>query len=154
MPFIVGPCDLIETVKGKIQDREGIPSDNQRLWLAGKPLEDGQTVSSYNIQKESTVHMVLRLRDIYVKTHTGKTITLSVLLNSAIKEIKDMIQDKEAIPRGKFKLFFDDKQLKEDKSLSDYNIKEGTTLHLALHENKSTPTYPEVGFKWHCSSYP
>jgi large subunit ribosomal protein L40e len=76
----VEPSDEIAVVKEKIQYKEGIPPEQQKLIFAGALLKDSQTLAQYNIQKEATIHMILRLRG---QGHDGTPLIDEILPKNA-----------------------------------------------------------------------
>ena len=134
--FDVDPSDTVDSLKTKIKDREGIPNEDQRLIFGGKQLENEKTLNEYNIQKESTIYVVLRLRgggkQIFVKTLTCKSITLNVEDSETIGSVKEKIREKVGIPEEQQRLIYAGKQLEDEKTISDYNIEKDSNLHLVL----------------------
>lgn len=125
--------DTIETVKFKIQDKEGIPPHHQKLIFDSRELDDGKTVADCNIQNESTILLVLGVRDIMqilVKTSKGKCITLEVISYNTIENVKTKIHGIEGTPPDRQRLVFGDKQLEDGKTVADYSIQNESTIHL------------------------
>ena len=127
----VGPSDRIDKVKAMIYKREGIPPAQQKLIFDRVHLEDEHMLSYHNIQSQSILYLLVRLK-VLVKTPTGKSITLEVMAIDTIQDLKIMIQGKEDIPPDHQRLIFAGKFLKDEHTLSDYDIQNKSIIHLIL----------------------
>ena len=131
----VEPSDSIEKVKAKIQNKAGIPSEEQHLLFGHKDLDDAHTIGDYNIQEGSILHLDRNSRGsmhIYIKMQNGKTITLDAQPESSMYKVKLKIQSEEGIPPDQQRLIYVLKELEDDHTLDDYNIHNESTLHLTV----------------------
>ena len=124
--------DNIDKVKAMLQDKEGIPSDRQRIIFGRTELVGDRALSYYNIQNKSKLHVEI-LMELFVKTLTGKTFAVDVTTVETIYHVKARIEKREGIPVGQQRLFFGDTELCDGRFVPEYNIPAKATLHLRLH---------------------
>lgn len=142
----VEPSDSILSIKEKIQEIEGIPTNEQKLFFNGIFLEDHKALSYYYIKKESTLHLSMLSLDfsniIFVKKADGTAFTLMVELSDTIKSIKEKIEEEKGIPHNLQKLSYNGRPLVNlNATLANSYIQKLSTIHLDIITSKQKIIY-------------
>ena len=144
------PDDSVQDVKKKIMDEVGIPGNQQRLSLHGSILEDDHSLGDYNIMKDTVLHLVpLQYGSgmkIHVNMRSGRMITLDVVLEDTIENVKKEILEEEGIPVECQCLFYaaEPEELEDYHTLKEYNIQRGSTLVLTQERLDDMPVFVKM----------
>ncbi|GBB99679.1 hypothetical protein RclHR1_00360028 [Rhizophagus clarus] len=122
--------DTIRSVKQQIEEREGTPTNKQRLVYLTQELSNEDILEECGFQNEGIMYLCMNL---FVVIVSGKTITLRVFGTDTVENVKKKIQDREGIPIDEQRLVYLDKELREDqKTLIDYNVQNNGTMYMTM----------------------
>ena len=129
--------DTIGVVKSKVEAKEGIPPEYNRLWFTSKWLQENRRLRDYNIKAESTLVLVVNLYGgdnmiIYIRTSTGKTFQIQTSRYETMSDIKEKVWERDGIPPDQQRYVFNGVQLGEGVPLAVYNIRDGSIICLVL----------------------
>ena len=138
MTFPAHPGDRVNKIKERVRSRTKVPVPDQVLQLGSKTLKPQRTLSSYGIDKETTIHLTLKvvkpsgeeLPLVLVEPGEGQRHELQVRRSSSVTQVKEMIKMRTAVPPKKQIENCNGKKLEDGKIMGDYGIKKGHLLFL------------------------
>ncbi|ELT97674.1 hypothetical protein CAPTEDRAFT_147724 [Capitella teleta] len=138
--------ETIESVKEKINAKDGTPVERQRVIYAGKLLRNDLTVDDFDIKRECNIQMLIFSQSfqVFVKTCTGKTITIDVDRSETIESVKEKINAKDGTPVQRQKLRYAGKFLRNDLTVDDFDIKRECTIQMLSPLPPSECVLPKV----------
>lgn len=134
----VEPTTKVKDVKLKIQEKEKFDIEKQRLFLDNKPLENENSLEFYSIKNDIHLGFILLSRNgmiIFIKMNKNKLMPLEVEPADSIDTLKAKINENEGFLLDQFKLYLDEKELENGKSIQDYSIHDGQIIQFAVKLN-------------------
>ena len=131
----VCPFDTIKQIKHIIKEVHQIDVNTQELFLGSEKLENEKTLTNYEIGSNETLRLVQILTggfQIFIDDSAGKSLALQVQSSYTIQKVKEEFEIIQGTPVAEQRFIYDGKQLENHKVLSDYNIKDGDTIHFVM----------------------